>query len=67
MGAPDNIYLILSDTNGFHQDIVLTHGIQNINGAPGRLGQPTEMTSCGQRPDKNARIHTVPLHPHTVP
>ena len=66
MGAPDNIYLILADTNGFDQDIVLAHGIQDINGASGRLGQSPEMTSCGQRPDKNALIHTVSLHPHTV-
>ena len=67
MGAPDNIYLILADTNGFDQDVVLAHGIQDINGASGRLGQSPEMTSCGQRPDKNALIHTVSLHSHTVP
>ena len=66
MCISSNFHFILAYPHGLHDDIVLAHSIQYIDGPSRGLGQTPKMPPCSQGTDKNSRVAAVPLHPDPI-
>jgi hypothetical protein len=66
MRHPDNIYLILADTDRFNNDNIHPHGIHDIDHFAGRSGDAAQSAAGCQAADKDPGIVGMTVHPDSV-
>ena len=66
VGQGGDLDLGLADADGLDQHHVAAGALQHPDRLRRRRGQPAEVAPAGHRPDVDARVGGVVLHPHPV-
>jgi len=66
MGMVDDVHFLLTGPDGFHDNYILAHDIQDMDGITHSLGQSAQGTAGGQGTNENPRILRMALHTDPV-